>query len=610
MPVPSRPNVDPYLLWGQDTNFAGFKVPPIVLKNQRLIPVAVELKIAADNPQARALMYSVPPSYPTTSCFFTGLLDETHLPALKLLALRIKMGLPSTPTGKPGTIIPPLGGVAPKRVIGIIDNGFGFLNQTFCSSATSTRFLALWDQEDTGTGTVTLPWIDSPFQYGRQIGSAVIDACLARLQGGESEDAIYASLAYQPARRRAAHGTHVLDLAAGALDPTTRKKRQDPVSDITSLIGVQLPYKPFKDTSGSSFAVHILDGLRYIVGHLNGRQEIAIVNISDGAYAGSHDGNSLLERAIDALIDDSGLTAEGLPRLTVVIAAGNGYRQRLHARWQETVPAMPNVKPELHLRLLPDVLTDTFVEIWCTPQQGPAQTVPVVAVTSPDGNSWSCAVTTSTPFGNAASPFGGIYGSDNLALNGSGRYSFLIALSTTIVGVGITSRPHAKHGIWKISVQGVSEFDAYIQRNNPALGDDGPNRQSYFVDDRLQPKYVTGKSTLNNVATGQGVIVVGGYYRRGTFFDSSTGNHWQVTNYSSKGPGRKGSIPGVNMHAPSEDSPVLHGVLASGVRNGTVMRMDGTSVAAPQVTRFIANSYMGYSTPNPELKPPGIDNRP
>jgi hypothetical protein len=40
--------------------------------------------------------------------------------------------------------------------------------------------------------------------------------------------------------------------------------------------------------------------------------------------------------------------------------------------------------------------------------------------------------------------------------------------------------------------------------------------------------------------------------------------------------------------AVADDSAVLHGVLAAGTRTGSVCAMDGTSVAAPQITRLIA----------------------
>ena len=63
---------------------------------------------------------------------------------------------------------------------------------------------------------------------------------------------------------------------------------------------------------------------------------------------------------------------------------------------------------------------------------------------------------------------------------------------------------------------------SYIQRSNPALGDKGPQRQSYFVDDREAPQYATGERTLNNIATGQKPSAVAGHYLRAMWFDPTT----------------------------------------------------------------------------------------
>jgi hypothetical protein len=40
--------------------------------------------------------------------------------------------------------------------------------------------------------------------------------------------------------------------------------------------------------------------------------------------------------------------------------------------------------------------------------------------------------------------------------------------------------------------------------------------------------------------------------------------------------------------AASDESPARYGIIAAGTRSGSVFRMTGTSVAAPQITRIIA----------------------
>jgi hypothetical protein len=44
-----------------------------------------------------------------------------------------------------------------------------------------------------------------------------------------------------------------------------------------------------------------------------------------------------------------------------------------------------------------------------------------------------------------------------------------------------------------------------------------------------------------------------------------------------------------DMSAVADDSPAFRNVLAAGTRSGSVVAMNGTSVAAPQATRLIAD---------------------
>ena len=563
------PKLDPYLIWGLDSDFKGSKPPRRNDSQQRLLPIAVELSKGQDFSHVGSLM-TAPKAYKDGTRFLTGTVSETNLHELLPLVKRLKLGLPSTPGALALAEMGGLGGgVTP--LIGFIDNGIGFLNRHFKDPQGNLRIFSLWDQED--CVTPCSPWATLDFGYGRELrGAAVKDWLKKQGTAANSEEDLYALLGYEPCRKRLAHGTHVMDLAAGNKSALGRFGDLNDEASKAPIIAVQLPWKPFKDTSSSSLCVHLLDGLRYILG-LAGKIRPVIINVSDGAYAGSHDGNSLLECAIDDLLVE-------YPKLTLVIAAGNGYEQKLHGAWSGLETA-----PQLKWRVLPDTKTDSFLEIWC-----PRKNNVSITLTSPEGRTVTVKLGESQALVglDKKTQIGGVYSSTDTDLNGSDRAMFLVAVAPT--RPKIPSNPTAPHGVWIIGVNGSTTFDAYIQRNNPALGDRGPRRQSYFIDDRKKP-YVTGKGTLNNLATGERPIVVGGYYLRGQSFDPKSGKSSRVASYSSAGPGRKGSVQGVNVLAPSDDSPVLHGLLASGVRSGTSVRMDGTSVAAPIVTRFIANSY-------------------
>jgi hypothetical protein len=124
-------------------------------------------------------------------------------------------------------------------------------------------------------------------------------------------------------------------------------------------------------------------------------------------------------------------------------------------------------------------------------------------------------------------------------------------------------------------------------------------RQSYFEDRRYSRFRPNGRPiqfdpdgrspirrtrTLNGAATGAEAIVIGGF--RASDLASSA--------YSSLGPIRAVSAGGgrgldPDAAARSDDSVVLHGVLAAGSRSGSVVAMDGTSVAAPHITRWLAD---------------------
>jgi hypothetical protein len=185
------------------------------------------------------------------------------------------------------------------------------------------------------------------------------------------------------------------------------------------------------------------------------------------------------------------------------------------------------------------------------------------------------------------------------------RSMMLVALAPTRPRHAVC--PAAPHGVWEIEVRNTGErsitFDAWIERDNPALGDAGPRRQSYFVDDREAPGCIDRGRTLNSVATGAATYVVGGYYGRGSFFhDHDIAHATSVSRYSSSGPGRElDLLDGPDVGAPADESPVLHGLCATGNRSGTAFRMDGTSVAAPLMARRVANTLALNQKPG---KPP------
>jgi Subtilase family len=107
------------------------------------------------------------------------------------------------------------------------------------------------------------------------------------------------------------------------------------------------------------------------------------------------------------------------------------------------------------------------------------------------------------------------------------------------------------------------------------------------LDDTGNASRIRRMGSLNNVATARTVLVVGGYvYKTG-----------QLSSYSAGGPVRAGvKGVGVDVLGVADCAPMDRGVRSCGVKSGTTFRMNGTSVAAPQVTRWVAHWMSSTST--------------
>ena len=152
------------------------------------------------------------------------------------------------------------------------------------------------------------------------------------------------------------HGSLVMNLAAGALDPVNPQAESTTLPDV---VLVHLPTTALHQTHGAWLNVYLLDGIRFILDNAQPDAPV-VVNISLGSYAGPHDGGSLLEQALDDLIAQEG------GRLTIVMAAGNAQEARLHARfnWPEAdLPRAELFDQSLHLQS--DLPRTTVVEGWC-----------------------------------------------------------------------------------------------------------------------------------------------------------------------------------------------------------------------------------------------------
>ena len=633
---PKLDGIDPHLIWADVSYFNAAEI-----FSKRPVPVMFEAKQEDGTTQLPlrnlALVNLIPGTAGKFGRFYTGFVEAGRLGELCRYVERLRIGavvLPETKRQRHTADPVPVSKEMPSNevVIGIIDHGIGFVNKQFASLDASNKWQSrierIWDQQK-GYPAQPLPppagvlkesfWGDAKhFGYGRElvnngsirptVGSGNLHQIDYWLNSNISESETYRLLRYLPSQPARAHGTHVLGLAAGRLSygygsKTAPVKAMTDAAAKAKIIAVQLPALPYKDTSGTGLCVQILDAIAYIKLHAAGRK--VVINLSDGAYAGPHDGTSLLERAIDGAFGGNDA------RDAFVVAAGNQFNERVH--WQAEIPANGAAEP-VTWRILPDDNTDSHLEIWPDSGLTEAQLKGLHVFVTPPGQSQSHSV----DFGQVSALYEEADDEKEQALalavfsrNPPNSYASQRSDPRAMVHIAVAAtcppreagRAPAPHGVWQIELKNDADqpvaFEAYIERDNPALGDKGPSRQSHFVhqayprDTGIKPPSDTTScpikrmGALNSVATAVEVLVVGG-----AAINASCAGMPRPTiaPYSASGPGRgAGGANGVNWLAASDTSATIRGIRGSATRSGTSFRMDGTSVATPQITRVMVN---------------------
>ncbi|WP_371426274.1 hypothetical protein [Tardiphaga sp.] len=506
---------------------------------------------------------------------------------------RVELGTPTTNLfGKIPLAEQPLLSAKPSRrtIIAIIDDGLAFAHERFRFRNGNSRVKYFWNQDDaTNVGAPT------GFGWGRELPDSEINQLLASCThaGSVDEDEFYRLAGQKLVARRAKHGTHVMDIACG-LD----SRDVAPGDSCTPyIIGVQLPRWVTEETSGSFLTPNVYAAISYVLSRADriaaaeGTGPIpVVVNLSYGTIAGPHDGTAQLEAAIDQLI-----SARSAP-LRVVMPAGNHYLARCHAFLKLPKASTTRQRIErLRWRVQPDNKAASFAELWL-PAQTAAKSRAEIAIR----------ITTPT---NERSPWIAANQSWQWPTPGKPRFfatyddptgerpRILLAMAPT---ADLKKPPRtAPSGTWLIEVKNRREattVDVWIQRGDTPFGYPLWGRQSRFEDTdyvrfdlagRLEQddkgvSPVRRESTINALATGQHTVVVGGFLR----------SDRRVSEYSGAGrlstPGAVPSIRSPDVSAVADDSAALRNLLAAGTRSGSVVAMNGTSVAAPQATRLIS----------------------
>jgi len=408
-------------------------------------------------------------------------------------------------------------------VVGIVDFGCDFAHQNFRLPNGRTRLLALWHQAG-----ITRP--DSPFGYGRLYSRDQINAALTSPNP-------YMALGYGPtpdnAFQTGTHGTHVMDIAAG----NGRGSTQPGVAPKADIVFVEVAAtdiawqgpESVKNVFGDS--VQLLEAVRFVFDTAGDRP--CVCNISLGTNGGPHDGTSLVEQGLDAIVRER-------PNRAIVIAASNSQADGIHASGQIPAAAVHEIVWRQRSA------GGGEFELWY-----PGARRLAVTLVAADGTE-----------------FGPVQPGQNLPIGSPGQIAIFMTSRLgdpnnhdNVIGIWLAEGLPGEDWIVRLqSTDGQAvDYHAWIERN-----------------DRAQASFTApvATHTLGSISTGHETVVVGSYDAHKPQFPLST--------FSSSGPTRDG-------RSKPEVSAPGHNVLAARSRTGVgVVRKSGTSMAAPAVTGLIA----------------------
>jgi len=494
--------------------------------------------------------------------------------------------------------------VARQRVaVGIIDDGIAFANARFRTRPGAgdgierTRVRHIWVQDLEQVTTDP----DHRVAFGRRLdaydinelmelsaaGTAVINDADVYRRAGVFD---FGKDGYHGVARRLSHGTHVMDLACG-FDPSA------PEGDDRPILAVQLPDAATADTSGVTMGSYVLQGLRQIMLWADkldqGSPMPLVVNFSYGMLAGPKDGSHYLEREIDRLVAHRNKTTP----TAVVLPAGNAYRSRTTARM--TLPAERS--EQINWIALPDDFTPSFLEIWFDQGASGGDGPPVnVSISPPIGLAGPAEMPRSGAakvLAEGSKPVCGIYYDAASPEQGKGRARIFVAINPTRSDTADDAI--APSGSWRLAITNTGstelKLELFIQRDDTPTGFRRKGRQSYFDHanahqrDCVTGNYdklgepgrecpITHEGTLSAIGNGRYTVLVAA---------AEDGDQIVPADYTSSGP--TAARAGPDLSAIAEDGPAFPGTLAAGSASGTVVAMRGTSVAAPQVARRLAD---------------------
>jgi subtilisin family serine protease len=415
-------------------------------------------------------------------------------------------------------------------IVGIVDYGCDFSHPNFLKTHKTTRILSLWDQHDIPGGAPP-----DGFNFGREFSMSDLNTALSGTGPGTPLE----RLDYHVFND--AHGTHVMDIAAGN-GGGINAPGVAPNSDI---IFVDLFSMDFEDQESLGNSNFLMQAIKYIFDKAG--QQPVVINVSINFDGGPHDGSTPVEKWIDLLLKK--------PGRAVVIAAGNSRDKGIHAHRQVQTDAATT----LSWQIRPGDLSENKCEIW---YKG-TQQLEVFLVSPLNSEQLGPFTLGSTKRINRQGQLAGrVHHRQYDSSNGDNQIVFRFSNLM-------------EPGTWKILLRSLSadpvDVHAWIEIDE--------KKRSRFED--LRP--TDTRYTIGSIACGASTIVVGSYNP-----DSPSDLPFETA----EGPTRDGKLK-PEISAPGNDIES-----AQALTNGTET-FSGTSAAAPHVTGVVALLMQAAGEPLP-----------
>lgn len=503
-----------------------------------------------------------------------------------------------------GKVLPRKSGPLRKMpVLGIVDDGIGFLHHRFRKPDGATRFQSFWLMHSDVIAGDPGPFNGGATLFGIELTEGDINL---RLASNRSEEALYRQVntgVFGPVPRKSTnhhvgHGTHVLDLAAGA-------GTGDALACVP-LLGVQLPPTSIADTSGRRLDPDIALALRWIINkalQMPGRVPL-VINLSLGSLAGPQDGTGVVETAIRYEIARYHFFSGKAP-IRVVVAYGNARRARLVAKAR----LQPQAEVTLDWRILADDATPSYLEL----RTGKAQAANIAITLRPpnSGPVLSLAGFAAPGPGQQFNVPGGSV-AEVADIPHPGMAQTLVTVAKTISDNNL---PVAPAGAWRITLRNtgadVATVSLKVQRDDTPGGYRRNGRQSW-LDHPLgwmwedETRALAAPDPTGPITRACTEVAYAGLRHPSVYFVSAARPDparpdpfvaappvrlaARPSRYSAEGDVSLTHTPTVSAMA--DRGAALTGRPASGVRTGAFAQLSGTSVAAPIASRRLLELAM------------------